>query len=167
MLSFLRVLSLIAATLTTGLIAGLFYGFCCAVMPGLAASSDRTFIETMQNINVAILNGWFFLTFMGALLTAIVAAALHMGGSGWRVFPWILAAVLFYLVTFVVTIAANVPLNDALMAAGDPAKIGDLAAVRHAFENAWLGWNLVRALTNTAAFGCLAWALVMAGRTTA
>jgi hypothetical protein len=31
-----------AAVLVTGLVAGLFYAFSCAVMPGLARTGDRT-----------------------------------------------------------------------------------------------------------------------------
>lgn len=48
------------------------------------------------------------------------------------------------------------PLNDALKAAGDPGRIGDLAEVRQRFSEArWSAWNLVRTVTSTAAFGCL------------
>ena len=46
-----RTVALGGATIATGLIAGLFYGFVCAVMPGLHHSSDRAFIEAMQRIN--------------------------------------------------------------------------------------------------------------------
>jgi uncharacterized membrane protein len=42
-----------------------------------------------------------------------------------------------------------------------------IAAVRDRFDEArWAGWNLVRAVTSTAAFACLAWALVVYGRST-
>jgi uncharacterized membrane protein len=57
--------------------------------------------------------------------------------------PWIAAALLLYLVAFVVTIAVNVPLNDGIKAAGDPGRIADLGAVRARFDEArWRGWNL-------------------------
>lgn len=43
--------------------------------------------------------------------------------------------------------------------------IADLAAVRERFHEArWVRWNLARAVASTAAFGCLAWALVLHGR---
>ena len=65
-----------------------------------------------------------------------------------------------------ITITVNVPLNDAIKAAGDPDRISDLATVRERFDEArWAGWNVFRALASTAAFGCLAWALVEFGRT--
>ncbi|MGH1555264.1 hypothetical protein ACRAWF_35690 [Streptomyces sp. L7] len=37
-----------AATVATGLIAGAFYVFTCAVMPGLARSDDQVFVEVMR-----------------------------------------------------------------------------------------------------------------------
>jgi uncharacterized membrane protein len=72
-----------------------------------------------------------------------------------------------YLIAVVVTVAVNVPLNDALKAAGNPDRIRDLAGVRERFhETSWAAWNLVRVVTSVGAFGCLAWALVLFGRST-
>ena len=55
-------ISLVAATVTTGLMAGLFAAFAYAIMPALDRAGDRTFIETMQRINIAILNDWFMVS---------------------------------------------------------------------------------------------------------
>jgi len=72
------------------------------------------------------------------------------------VLPWIGAAFILYLIAVVITLAVHVPLNDAIKAAGDPARIGDLAAVRRHFSEArWSAWNLARTVTTTIAFGCL------------
>jgi uncharacterized membrane protein len=82
------------------------------------------------------------------------------------VLPWVTAAFLLYLVIVIITFAVHLPRNDAIKAAGDPDRI-DLPAVRAAFDEArWSRWNIVRALANTVAFGCLAWALVLHGRAT-
>ncbi|KAA2253823.1 DUF1772 domain-containing protein [Solihabitans fulvus] len=164
MVDMLRGPVLVAATIAMGLVAGLFYAFSCAVMLGLRQSDDRTFVTAMQKINVAILNGWFMASFVGALLLSILAVVLHLRGDLRAVLPWTIAAVVLYLVTFIVTGAINVPLNDTLAAAGDPGGIPDLAAVRAQFESTWVQWNLVRAVTSTLAFGCLTWALVVHGR---
>jgi len=60
----------------------------------------------------------------------------------------------------VMTVAVNVPLNDAIKAAGEPDRIPDLAAVRAAFhESRWATWNLVRTVTTVVAFGILVGAL--------
>ncbi|GAA4197420.1 DUF1772 domain-containing protein [Streptosporangium oxazolinicum] len=160
-----RGVALIAAIITMGLVAGLFYAYTCSVMPGLARTDDRTLISTMQQINIAILNGWFAVCFGGALVLTALAAVLHLREDGRPVLPWIVAALVLYVVMLVITMVIHVPLNTALDAAGDPDRITDLAAVRERFEAAWVRWNLIRTLACVAAFGCLAWALVVYGRT--
>ncbi|MEV4614356.1 anthrone oxygenase family protein [Kitasatospora sp. NPDC049258] len=160
-----RTATLVAATLATGLGAGLFYGYACSVMPGLARSSDRTFVEAMQRINVAILNGWFALSFGGAILLIVLAAVLQYRSGGGAALGWIVAAGALQLALLVVTMAVNVPLNNRLAAGGDAAGAADLATLRAEFEQVWVRWNVLRALAGAAALGCLAWALVLVGRT--
>ncbi len=59
------------------------------------------------------------------------------------------------------------PLNGVLRTAGDPDHIADVVAARDAFqETRWAAWHIVRTIATTAAFGCLAWALVLHGRAT-
>ncbi|MGW7259301.1 hypothetical protein [Streptomyces sp. NPDC054834] len=67
--------SLLAATVATGLMAGLFAAFAYAVMPGLHRGDDRTFVTAMQQNNEATLNGWFMMCFLGAIVSLRVAAA--------------------------------------------------------------------------------------------
>jgi uncharacterized membrane protein len=160
----IRALVLLATTLTTGLMAGLYFAFSVAVMPGLAEASDRTFVETMQRVNSAILNGWFSLAFGGALILGAVSVALHWRGEGRPALPWIIAGVVLYAASLFITMGLNVPLNDQLANAGAPARIRDLAAVRERFESTWVHWTVARTLTSTAALGCLAWAMRTAAR---
>ena len=124
-------------------------------MPGLAKAGDAVFVESMQRINVAILNGWFGVSFGGALVFAGVAAGLHLVADRRAALPWIVAGLVLYVLMLAITFAVSVPLNDALEAAGRT----DPAAARHAFEDAWVRWNLVRTVCSLAAFGCLSWAL--------
>ena len=150
--------------ITMGLIAGVFYAFSCSVMPGLARADDRTFVETMQQINRAILNPVFALSFLGALVLPILAAILHQRIGQRETARWIVAAIIFYIAALIVTIGANIPLNDGLERAGNPDTIANLATVRHRFENTWVLWNIVRAVLSTAALGCLGRALVLHGQ---
>ena len=161
----LRLVALMAATISMGLMAGVFALYAHTIMPGLARTDDRTFVGAFQSMDRAIINPWFLGGgFIGALVLTLVATAAHLGQDG---LPWIAAALVLYLIAFVITIAINVPLNDGLKAAGDPDRIADLAAVRRSFNEArWRSWNLVRVLTSTVAFGLLAWALVLLGRET-
>jgi uncharacterized membrane protein len=161
----LRPGSLLAATLTMGLMAGVFGLYAHAIMPGLGKTDDRTFVGAFQEMDRAIINPWFMVSFLGALAFTVLAAVLHLREDERSVLPWIAVALVLYAAVFVVTIAVNVPLNDELKAAGDPDRIADLAAVREQFgESRWAAWNVARAVATTAASGCLAWALVVHGR---
>jgi uncharacterized membrane protein len=147
-----------------GLMAGVFGLYQHTVMRGLGRTDDRTFVGAFQAMDRAIINPLFMLTFLGALVFAAVAAGLHAGERS--VLVWVAAAFVLYLAVVVVTLAINVPLNDALKAAGDPDRIADLAQARERFDEArWVGWNIVRTILSAAAFACLAWALVEYGRT--
>jgi uncharacterized membrane protein len=152
----LRVLSLLAATLATGLMAGLYFAFSCAVMPGLARTDDRTFVAAMQWINVRILNGCFALAFGGAFVLTAVALVLHLPADGRAVLPWVVVALVLYVGTLLVTFRVNVPLNDALVAAGDPSAMADVASVREGFEPRWVRWNAVRTVLAVGALVALA-----------
>ncbi|MEZ0579546.1 DUF1772 domain-containing protein [Nocardioides sp. MH1] len=158
----LRILTLMAATLTMGLTAGAFALYAHTIMPGLGRTDDRTFVGSFQAMDRAIMNPWFIgCCFFGALLLTALAgvAALRTGA-----FVWIAVAFGLYLVAVVLTVAVNVPLNDALKAAGDPGRI-DVAAARAAFhETRWVVSNVVRTILTTGAFGLLAWALVVTER---
>ncbi|MGH3767680.1 MAG: DUF1772 domain-containing protein [Pseudonocardiaceae bacterium] len=163
MLAALRGTSLVAATVTMGLVAGLFFAFAMSVMPGLGRTGATTLVDAMQQINVAILNPWLAISLGGAPVCTLVAAALHLQSGRRAVLLWIVAAFVLYLVALGVTVGVNIPLNDALAAAGPPERIPDLAAVRDSFEAAWVRWNIIRAVASTAAFSCLTLALLRSG----
>lgn len=167
MMDTLRGLSLVLGTITMGLVTGAFALYAHTIMPGLKGTDDRTFIGSFQALDRAIINPWFMAGgFVGALVFTGLAAALHLGAEVRSVLPWVAIAFVLYLVAFVITIAVNVPLNDGLKAAGDPAHITDPAAVRAQFNEAkWVAWNNVRLVLSLAAFACLTWALVTYGRT--
>jgi len=162
--SSLRAITLIAATLTMGLSAGTIALYAHTIMPGLHDTNDRTFVSAFQHIDRAIINPWFMATFFGALILTAAAAIANRGTPAMR---WIIAALVLYLVAVVITMAVNVPLNDAIKAAGDPRHI-NVALVRQKFhESRWAAWNLIRVATTIPAFGLLGWALVLYGRATA
>lgn len=153
-----------SATVATGLIAGLFYSYAVSVMLGLAKTDDRTFVEAMQRINVAIQNGAFLPVFMGAFVLPAGAAVLHRRLGMREAARWTAAAAILYGLGLLVSFGINIPLNDKLDQAGDPDLIANLAAVRHDFEGPWVAWNIVRTVLSTAALGCLGRALLLHGR---
>ena len=161
-----QVVSLIGATATSGLMAGVFGLYAHTIMRGLGKTDDRTFVGAFQAIDRAIINPLFMLTFFGALLLSGLAALLYLRDDDGGALPWVFAALVLYALVVVITMSVHLPLNDGIKAAGDPAHI-DVAAVRAAFhETRWVAWNVVRVLANTTAFGCLMWALVLHGRAT-
>jgi uncharacterized membrane protein len=154
-MDFARTGSLLGATLTMGLAAGTFVLYAHTVMPGLKTTDDRTFVAAFQAMDRAIINPWFMLTgFLGALVFTLAAAITQLGRDP---FPWVAAALVLYLIAFIVTLAINVPLNDAIKASGVRADL---------HEARWAAFNLVRTLPSAGAFVCLAWSLVIYGRTT-
>jgi uncharacterized membrane protein len=137
---------LFLSAVATALISGLFYAWSCSVIPGLARVSDTTYLEAMQQINRAILNPVFFISFLGTALLLPVCTWLQYSAALTPRFWLLVMASLIYLVgTFGVTIAGNVPLNNMLdkfhLAT---ASVQDLAAMRTKFENAWVYLHTIR-----------------------
>jgi len=148
--------ALVAATVTSGLLAGVFVFYAHTVMPGLKHADDDAFVSTFALLDRAIVNPWFMATgFLGAPLFTAVAAALYLGEDAlW----WILAALALHLVMIVVTARVHLPRNDALKEADDAGDRGP--QVRAAFdEGRWVRWNLLRVGVSTAACALLAVAL--------
>ncbi|MER7706777.1 anthrone oxygenase family protein [Kitasatospora sp. NPDC097605] len=156
---------LATAATAMGLMSGLFFAFDVSVMPGLAAGDDRTYVTAMQNINTAITNPVFGAVFVGALaMPAVGTWLLHRSGHRAAAL-WTAVATVLYLAALVLTGTVNVPLNDRLAAAGDPAAITDLAAVRAAFAPTWTAANIARTVLCTAALAALTGALLTRRRT--
>lgn len=147
---------LLAAAVLAGLQAGTYYTWASGVMPGLRRVDDRTFVEAIKQMNIAIVNPVFMLSFLGAPLLAGAAIAVTRESAR----PWAIAAAVLAVGTVVITSAGNVPLNDALDAAGPVHQIRDLHAVRAHFENRWVALNIARCLTSAGALACLAWAAI-------
>jgi uncharacterized membrane protein len=90
-----RIAVLLAATVTGGWMAGLFYAYSVSVMPALRSADDAVFVEVMQRINTAILNGRFALGFGGALVFGAAATVLYaISGPPGVLLPVIIGLVL-------------------------------------------------------------------------
>ena len=153
--SAMRALTLAGATITTGLVAGLFYAYAVSVNLGLARQPDAGYVATMQAINERIQNPLFFVSFFGALLFLVAAFAAHYRRhqrSSARF--WLVAvACMFYIGGgFLVTVFANVPLNEELANVAADASPGELASARAAYEDPWNFWNGLRMVFSILAF---------------
>jgi uncharacterized membrane protein len=152
-LSTVRRLTLVAATIATGLAAGFFYAYHVSVTRGHALIGDRAYLEAMQAINATVRNWEFFLGFFGALILGAAALALRAGR--WRsATTWLVAAgVGLYLAAFLVTMLVNVPMNEEL--AQVALEGADLAAVRADYEPPWNRANALRTGLSIAGFAFL------------
>jgi uncharacterized membrane protein len=147
MFTFANTILLVTATMTA-LISGLFYAWSCSVVPGLARVSDSVYLESMQQINRAILNPVFFMSFIGTALLLPLSTYLHYGPALNARFSLLLLASLVYLAgTFGVTALGNVPLNQALDTFNlSTASTQELAAQRARFEGPWNNLNIIRTI---------------------
>jgi uncharacterized membrane protein len=153
-----------AAVVAMGLVAGLYFFSAVAVMPALTAADDRTLVDAMQQMIDKIENPAFFLAFLGAPALAVAALVQARSSGQPKIAGWIIAALALYTVMVVITFAVNIPLNDDLEQAGDPAQIENIAEVRDDFVTPWVAWDIVRTVVTIAAFGALTWALVLRAR---
>ena len=137
----------------SGLMAGLYFAFSTAVMPGLRRLSPAAGAAAMQQMNRAILNPLFGLVFGGtALVCLLLAVGAPLGGGAGT--AWIVVGALLYLVgSLGLTMAVNVPMNNRLDAA-DPAG-AEGARIWADYLSRWTAWNHVRALACTAATAAL------------
>src|SRR5215204_4634346 len=154
--SAVRALSLAGATLTTGLIAGVFYAYAVSVNLGLAAQPDAAYVATMQAINERIENPLFFASFFGAVLFLLAALVAHFrrprSGRFWLV---ALACVLYIGGGFLLTVFVNMPLNEELARVAANASPGELARGRAAYEGPWGFWNGGRTVFSILGFTAL------------
>ncbi len=136
----------IAAATATGLMAGLFFAFSVSVNPGLARLENTAYLQSMQHINRAILNPVFLLCFMGAVVLLLASAWMHYSKPVPAGFWLTLCAALVYIVGVLgVTMAGNVPLNNALDTFDIAHATADkLQQMRDQFEGPWSKYHMVR-----------------------
>jgi len=149
-----RPLTLTLATITTGLIAGFSYAYACSVTLGLALLPDEQYVEAMQAINATVRNGLFAFSFFGAVLSLLLALAVHAPRPRSRRFLLVaLAAVLYIGGGFMLTFLINVPMNEEL-ARVSVGELGPAALerARERYEGPWNFWNGVRTVFSTLAF---------------
>jgi len=140
----------LCAALGCGLVAGVFFAFSAFIMKAFARLLSGEGMAAMQAVNVAVLNPLFLGVFVGtaaACAVAVVFALLRWNDPG---SAWLLAGGLLYLIgCFLVTMAFNVPRNEALARAApaDPGAASQWAS----YLSSWTAWNHVRTIASLAA----------------
>jgi uncharacterized membrane protein len=143
-----------ATALGCGLSAGVFFAFSSFVMPALDRLAPAQSIRAMNSINKLAVTPVFMTALFGTALACAVLGVWAVTSWGERPAAFALAGCALFLAgAIVVTIAANVPLNDALLKV-DP-EATDAATRWSTYLSDWSPWNHVRAVTAIAASGLL------------
>lgn len=150
----------IVTLLGSGLIAGVFFAFSTFVMKGLGQLKEADGIAAMQSINLTVINPVFLGVFMGTALASLacVAAALLNWSDPGAVFL-LSGGMLYFIGSFMVTGAFNIPRNNAL-AALNPADPAGPRFWRNYLRD-WTAWNHVRMFASLAALVALLIALYL------
>ncbi|MCG7210969.1 MULTISPECIES: anthrone oxygenase family protein [Streptomyces] len=136
--------------LGTGLVAGVFCGFSTFVMRGLAALPPAQGVAAMNAINRAAVTPAFMLLFVGsAVLSAMIAVVTFVVWPDEGKAALLLGSALYLFGSFGLSVAANVPRNEALakLEPGAP----EAAAYWPVYVREWTFWNHLRTLASAAA----------------
>jgi uncharacterized membrane protein len=154
------------ALVLAGAMAGFFYAYSMSVMWALDAVDPKAAIASMQSINIIVRNAIFFPAFFGTPVVALVAAGLWWKQGAGQVALLLALAALVYLVgTFLLTIIANVPMNEALAIATIPTEPEAARTLWQNYSGPWTMWNHIRTVSSVATLGLIGWALYAAGQT--
>jgi uncharacterized membrane protein len=144
----------LATTLGCGVVGGVFFAFSTFVMRALARSPAAEGMRAMQQINITVLNPWFLGAFLGtAAASLLLAGSSIFGRAGIDAAPLATASALYVLGTFGVTVACNVPRNEAL-ARLDP-EAPTSAEAWADYLRTWTFWNHIRTGAALFAMGIL------------
>jgi len=133
-----------------GLMAGVYFAFSTFIMTALGRLDQAAGIAAMNAINVDIVRSLFMPLFLGTTMAGaalVVMGALRFGEPG--AVSMIAGGGLYVGGMFVVTVAFNVPLNNALAAVQPSAPEAGVAWA--AYLKDWVLWNHVRTVASVAA----------------
>ena len=148
----------VISTVFAGAIFGFFYAWVCSTMWGLDTLDPRTAIAAMNAMNGSVRNAVFAPAFFGTpVVLALAALALKLAGKGSAALWFGVAAAVSLVFGTLLTMAVNVPMNEALALVDLP---DDLAAAQVIWEDyspKWQFWNQARTVASGVAllFACI------------
>ncbi|MEE9337584.1 MAG: anthrone oxygenase family protein [Methylococcaceae bacterium] len=150
----IQIITLFLATMTTGLMAGIFFTWTNAVTPGIGKLKDLEYLSALQSMNRVILNPIFYIVFICPILALPLATVLNYNSASSLVFTLLLIASAIYLLgVFIITVAGNIPLNRVLDKTNlDNFNLEDAENLRNEIETKWNNFNLIRTITSSTSF---------------
>ncbi|GAA1496224.1 DUF1772 domain-containing protein [Paeniglutamicibacter kerguelensis] len=129
-----------ASAVCAGVAGGVYFAFTVIVMPALRTLPAAESVTAMQRINDSAVRKPFMAVFFGgaAASAGVLVADLTTGGTASNRF----AGAALALVSFGVTVARNVPLNNTIARVAPDSL--ESAAQWMAFDRSWSRSNLVR-----------------------
>jgi uncharacterized membrane protein len=157
--------SAFTSLLLTGAIFGFFYAWVCSTMWGLDTLDPRVAIEAMQGMNASVVNAVFAPSFFATPFVCFLTAALCFS-SGARSAGLVFAAagIVYLLGGMILTIAANVPMNEALAEVQVPDDMEAAREIWAAYSPRWQAFNIARTVASGGALLLSGLGLVLLAR---
>lgn len=152
-----QVVLVVVALVGAATSAGAFFAFSNFVMPALGTLPRRDGAAAMQAINVAAPTPTFVAAIAGAGLISVPVVIAELGQLDHRPAVFVTAGAALSVASFVITIAANVPRNDALDRADADQRAGQ--AYWERYLTSWTRWNTLRTITSLASVAAYGLAL--------
>ncbi|WP_299904859.1 anthrone oxygenase family protein [uncultured Paracoccus sp.] len=133
-------------------------------MWGLDAADPQVAIAAMQAMNASVRNAVFAPAFFGMPLVLLVTALANRRTSGAAALAFAVAAVVYTLGGLVLTLAVNVPMNEALAQVIIPEDRAEAAAIWAGYSPRWQLWNQIRTVASGVALLLAGWGTWRLGR---
>lgn len=139
--------------LLSAAIFGFFYAWVCSTMWGLDAADPRVAIEAMQMMNGSVRNAVFAPAFFGTpVALGMTAFMLWRAQFNRSALLFSLSASIYLLFGLILTMAINVPMNEALGALSVPQDIDQAREIWAEYSGPWQFWNQTRAVASGISF---------------
>ena len=144
--------------------AGIIFIFSNTIMPSLATLDADVGINTMNKINIIIVNPLFVVAFFGGLISAYPATVMMKNPDAYSKqarYYALASTLIFFFGEFMVTVTQNVPRNNALLAVDSDSDEG-VEYWQTNFLKGWVAWNTARGFcaTISAVLGALSLAFM-------
>lgn len=135
--------------LLTAAIFGFFYAWVCSTMWGLDAADPAVAIQAMQAMNASVRNTVFFPAFfLTPVVLALTSGLLFRDHQRGAATCFGLAAGVYLLGGFGVTVLFNVPMNEALAAVIVPEATEAANRIWQEYSGRWQFWNQIRTVAS-------------------
>lgn len=153
-------LSLVAAAIGSGLVAGIFFAFSTFIMSAFSRIPAEQGIAAMNSINVTIVRSPFMGLFVPtAILCLVIAVLAVIDWRGGASALMLAGAAIYVFASFLSTIIFNVPMNDALERVSGSGAAA--VALWTSYVRDWTWWNHVRTVASLLASAAFVRVLMM------